>query len=103
MTAELGVDPIPRLAEDRADGVGDIPDASSGAGRGNPCAQCALGRIDHRNALRGLRVAHDEADGGVRDNSALGDGEVERQQVAVGKRGVVGQPVEHSMLTDVQM
>ena len=35
MTAELGVDPIPRLAEDRADGVGDFPDASSGARRGN--------------------------------------------------------------------
>src|SRR5258705_12836806 len=98
MTAKRGVDRISRLAEDRADGMGDVTDASSGAGRGYPCAQRALGRVDHRNALRRLYVAHNEADGGVSDNSAFGDSEVERQQVAVAKRVVVRQSVEHGVV-----
>ena len=63
-----------------------------------PARQRALGRVDHRDALRGLRVAHDEADGGVGGDSALGDGEVERQQVAVGERVVVRQPVQHGVV-----
>ncbi|CAM5732278.1 hypothetical protein SANTM175S_01762 [Streptomyces antimycoticus] len=98
MTAELGVDRIPRLAEDRADGMGDVADASAGPGGGDPRGQCAFGRIDHRDALRGLRVAHDEADGGVRGDSGFGDGEVECQQIAVGKGVVVRPSVEHGVV-----
>ena len=63
-----------------------------------PAAQRALGRVDHRDALRGPRVAHDEADGGVGDDPAQGDGEVEGQQVAVGERVVVRQSVQHGVV-----
>ena len=54
--------------------------------------------LDQRDALRRLRVADDEADGGVGDDSVQGDGEVERQQVAVGERVVVRQPVQHGVV-----
>ncbi|MCY1541112.1 hypothetical protein D9M68_767860 [compost metagenome] len=98
MTSELGVDRIPRLAEDRADGMGDVADAGAGSGSCYACAQGALGCADHRDALRWLGIAHDEADGRVCSDSVFGDGEVECQQVAVGKRVVAGQSVEHGVV-----
>ena len=78
--------------------MGEVADASAGAGRGDPGGQGALGGADHRDALRRPRVAYDEADGGVGDDPVLGDGEVERQQIAVGERVVVRQPVQHGVV-----
>jgi hypothetical protein len=45
MTSELGVDRVPRLAEDRADGMGDVADASPGPGSVDPCGQRAFGAL----------------------------------------------------------
>ena len=46
----------------------------------------------------GLRSPTRKLIGGVRDDSAQGDGEVEREQVAVGERVVVRQPVQHGVV-----
>ncbi len=69
---------VASLAEDRADGVGQVPpNAGAGPGCRYACAQCPFGRFDHRDTFRRLRLAHDEADGRVCCDSVLENGQVE--------------------------
>ena len=63
-----------------------------------PGGERPLGGLDHGEALRGPRLADDEADRRVGGDAAEGDGEVEREQVAVGQRVVVGQAVQHGVV-----
>lgn len=98
MTPELGVDAIPRSAQGRADGMRDVPDPGPRTGSGDPRGQRAFGRLDKRDALQRPRVAHEEADGRVRGDTARGDGDVERQQVAVAEPVPMRPPVQHGVV-----
>lgn len=98
MAAELGVDRVARLAKDRSDRMRDVTDARPRSGYGDPRLERALGRPDDREALHGLCLAHHEADGGVRGDPTQGDGDVERQEVAIGQMVSVRQSVEHGVV-----
>ena len=99
VTAELGVDRVPRRAEARADGVRDVAAASPGSAAAIPALSARSVALDQRDARRRPCVAHDEADGRVRRDAVHADGEVEGQPVAVGERVVVRRPWSTASLT----
>ncbi len=98
VAAELHVDRVTGSAEHRADSVGDIADLVARSSRFDSRGQRPFGGVDHRETLGGLVLTHDETDGRVRGDAAEDHGQVQRQQIAVGQRVVVGKAMQHSIV-----
>ncbi len=97
VAAELQVDAEAGGARDRADGGGDVAEPVADPGGGDAGLQRLFGRGDQREVLL-TRGADDQADSGVRHPAVDADREVEAEQVAVRKRVVVGEPVQHGVV-----
>ena len=98
MTAEVGIDRVAGLAEHRADGEGKIADARTWACGSDASCKSTLRGLDHREVLRCLLVADDEADCRISNEAILGHCEIQGEQIAVGKCVVMRQTVQHRIV-----